>query len=128
MRTQMKQVMNLSIIVGASALLGCASFQTADKYAISHGYQPTQIEGREYFCRLEQPAVAGEPQTDSPQRLLVCSESACGRPRCLTRNQIVQIQYAESPADFFVLPQENINGGPYDSSYHRDHPIPSASR
>jgi hypothetical protein len=111
MCTRIKQVTNLSILVGASALLGCASVPTTDEYAISHGYQPTQVKGRQYFCRLEQPAVPGEPHT-----LLV-------KEPCFTRVQIIQIRYAGSPpVPDFNLGRPNLNGGPYDPSYNYDNP------
>lgn len=116
MWTPIKQITNLSILVGASALLGCVSVQTTDEYAISHGYQPIQDKGKEYFCRLEQPVVPGEPHMDLPQRLLV-------RVPCFTREGIIQIRYAgTSPAPDFEQPV--INGSGFDPSYNRDNPIP----
>jgi hypothetical protein len=111
MCTQIKQVRILSILVGASALLGCASIQTTDEYAVSHGYQPTQIKGKDYFCRLEQPEVPGAPQSDSPQRP--------SRAPCFTRFQMIQIRYAGSPPPpDFEFGRPNTTGTPFDSSYN----------
>ena len=116
MCTLIKQVRNLCILVGASALLGCASVPTTDAYAISHGYQPTQLKGREYFCRLAQPAVPGEAHTDLPQRLLVSAP-------CFTRGQMIQIRYSGSPpAPDFEFGRPNTTGTPYDSSYNFENP------
>ncbi len=69
------QLTNLSILVCAAALFGCASVPTTDQYAIAHGWLPTQIKGREYFCSGEN-VVPGVPRTD-----------------CLTRAQVLQVRY-----------------------------------
>jgi len=115
MCSPIKPVRSISILVAASALLGCASIQTTDEYAIAHGYQPTQIKGREYFCHLERPPVLGEPQTDSPQ--------LPRRAPCFTRFQMIQARYAGSPpAPDFEFGRPNTNGSAFDSSYNYDNP------
>lgn len=113
MCTLIKQARNLSVLVGASALLGCASIQTTDEYAISHGYQPTQIKSQNYFCRPKQPEVPGEPHTDLPQSPLGAT--------CFTRFQMIQIRYSGSPPPpDFEFGRPNTTGTPFDSSYNFD--------
>jgi len=61
MRSRMKQIMSLTILV-TSGLVGCASVQITNEYAASDGYRSVEIKGREYFCRREQPEVPGSPE------------------------------------------------------------------
>lgn len=66
------------------------------EYAISHGYQPTQINGKEHFCR--EPASPGDS-------LLT---------RCLTWWQIIQMRYAGTGPvpDFHEDGNENLGIAP----------------
>lgn len=75
MGARINQLRNLSILAVASALLGCASVPTTNEYALAHGWLPTQIKGREYFCSGEN-VVPGVPRTD-----------------CLTRTQVIGMRY-----------------------------------
>ena len=44
----------------SAALAGCATqVPTTDKWAISQGFQPVELQGRSYFCRPQ--AQAGKP-------------------------------------------------------------------
>jgi hypothetical protein len=61
MRNRMQRIANLSISLGALALVGCAWVQTPKEYAASHGYRSIDIQSKTYFCRREQPEVAGAP-------------------------------------------------------------------
>ena len=63
MRNRMDQITRLAILAGVAALAGCASVRTPKEYADSHGYRPIEIQGKEYFCRREQPEVPGSPLT-----------------------------------------------------------------
>jgi hypothetical protein len=59
----MNRITSLIILLGASTLAGCAWVQTPKEYANSHGYRPVDLQGKEYYCRLEQPEVQGPPLT-----------------------------------------------------------------
>ena len=100
MSTRIKPVTNLAVLAGALALLGCASTQTTDEYAISQGYLPTQIKDRQYFCRREQADGSGATHTDLSD--------------CLTRFQFIQLRYAKSPPvpDFHEEGNENLGIAP----------------
>ena len=63
MLSRIKQTAGLVILVGASALAGCATqVPTTSEWAISNGYQRAELQGKEYFCR-QQPAVTGSNQS-----------------------------------------------------------------
>jgi hypothetical protein len=61
MRNRMKRIAGLTLLVGASTLVGCAWVQTPKEYAASNGYQLTNIKGEKYFCRSDQPPVPSTP-------------------------------------------------------------------
>ena len=108
MRSRMKQITGLIILAGASALGGCASVQTPHEYAYANGYRPIEIQGTEYFCRREQPAVPGSPLVGV---------------KCLTaaqfRDLVARVNYADlgitgpqQPHNFDFTLAEPITPGP----------------
>jgi hypothetical protein len=76
MRSRLQQMTGFVVIVGASMLLGCASVQTTEQFAASHGFQRTEAKGREYFCH--QLEALGTPPSDT---------------FCLTRTQLLYGMY-----------------------------------
>ncbi len=90
MHNRIKQITSLVILVGASALVGCASqVPTTDKWAISNGYQRVELKGKEYFCRQE-PVVTGSNRS---------------RVACLRLAQLWEARWAgPSPAEGFPNP------------------------
>jgi hypothetical protein len=61
MRDRVKSIASLTVFIGASALVGCAWVQTPREYASANGYRAVDIHGDKYYCRREQPEVAGSP-------------------------------------------------------------------
>jgi hypothetical protein len=100
MSTRINPVAILCVLLGALALLGCASTQTTDEYAAAHGYQRTQINDKEYFCRRKRPDGSAATQADLST--------------CRTRYQFLQIRYANSPPvpDFHEEGNDNLGIAP----------------
>ena len=94
MRNRIKHVSSLMILAGAAALVGCASAQTTDEYATSHGYLRAELKGRQYFCRPQQTEVTS-------------SDPGKVKWHCLTPVQVMQVRLAGSPS----MPGFSSGGG-----------------
>ncbi|HTB65736.1 MAG TPA: hypothetical protein VK727_05870 [Steroidobacteraceae bacterium] len=54
MLNRVKQITSFAILLGAAALIGCATqIPTTAQWGISKGFQRVDLKGSEYYCRLE---------------------------------------------------------------------------
>jgi hypothetical protein len=108
MRNRIKQTAGLVILAGAAALAGCATqVPSTSEWAISKGFQPTELQGKEYFCR-QQPAVTG---------------SNAGKVTCFTRDQLMAARWSgPAPAEGFAYPVS----APPESGYYLSNTVVDA--